>query len=114
MKTGVAGLPADWLRRSLSWSYPSENFGYNPHSAQILHVWGIARGSSCRFSFWPARWVGRPSRLRKPGTLAPPAGLRPRRPHEDRARYGPNLVWGEAWQDHSLADLRPDREPRLE
>src|SRR4029078_348511 len=112
MKTGVAGFPSQVTR--LYSTNPLQAIGYNPGSAEILHVWGISRGSAGCFLVRPALGAGNPTRFRKPGTLAPPAGLWPGRPHEDRTGYRPNLVGRTAWEDHRLAHLHADREPRLE
>src|SRR5271168_568271 len=53
--------------------------------APLLHSRGVSWRSSERLSFRRARWTENRSGFSRQGTLAPPAGLRPRRAHEDRA-----------------------------
>ena len=61
-----------------------------------------ARGSS-----------GRPG-VRRPRAVAPPAGLRPRRPHAHREGRGPHPLRRAPRQDHRLAHRHDARQQRLE
>ncbi len=82
--------------------------------AALLHSRRVSRRSSGRFPFRPARRTeGRPV-FSRPRTLAPPARLRPRRPHEDRARHRPHSLRRPSRHHHRLADLPPARKSRLE
>src|ERR1700686_2189742 len=56
-------------------------------NAPLFHIWGIPWGSSVRRPFGHARRIEGRSSFPGSRTLASSAGLRPRRPHEDRARY---------------------------
>src|SRR5208282_4161647 len=83
-----------------------------PHAA-LLHLRRIPRRGPGCVSFRDACRAGGRSGICGPRTLAPPAGLWPRRAHEDRNRQGALPLGRASRQDNRLADRGDARKSRL-
>ena len=83
-----------------------------PHAA-LLHIGRVPRRGPGCLSFRAAGRTGHRPGICGSRTLAPPAGLWPRRAHEDRNRPRALLLRNPSREDHRIADCRNTGKSRL-
>src|SRR5690348_5395724 len=98
LEPGLCAGEAVWFNREFTY-------------AALFDSRGVARRGAGRLALGNARGRARGPGIRGSRTVAPPAGIRPRRPHEDRARYRAYSLRRAPGKNDRLAHRRAAGEP---